>query len=446
MRTLVIGLRATGAVVASWCRARGDDVTVVEERPGQPEYAARKAACEARGVRVVEGHPDWSALIADADLMVPSPGVRPDHPVMVAARAAKIPIRGDLDLAVEAARVPVVVVTVTNGKSTVTTLISAMLEASGRRAPAVGNIGRVALDVVADDLDAIVIEASSFQLHTVTATFRPAVAVVLNLADDHLDWHGSFAAYAAAKANAFRFQGPHDTVVWNQDDPAVADLVLTATGSRIGFTVADPAVGAVGWRDDALIDATGHVLDRWAARRFAPHERANIAAAAAAAVPLGATVRGIASAVTGFQRLHHRTELVGKAGGVDYVDDSKATNPHAAVAAVLGYPSVVLLAGGDSKGVDLGALGAVTNRLRRVVAIGDTPEEVERVFAGSVAVTRAASMRDAVRVAAAAAEPGDVVLLSPACASFDWYSSYSERGDDFRSEVEALIGASEASE
>ncbi len=444
MRALVIGLRATGAVVASWCRARGDDVTVVEERPGQPEYVTRKAACEARGIRVVEGQPDWFALVADADLVVPSPGVRPDHPVMVAAVAAGVPIRGDLDLAVEAARVPVVVVTGTNGKSTVTTLISAMLEASGRRAPAVGNIGRVALEVVADDVDALVIEASSFQLHTVTETFSPAVAVVLNVAEDHLDWHGSFTAYAAAKANAFRFQGPHGAVVWNQDDPAVAELILTATGSKIGFTVADPGVGAVGWRDDALIDAAGRVLGTWEGRGFAPHERANIAAATAAAAIMGATERGIVSAVTGFQRLHHRTELVGKAGEVEYVDDSKATNPHATVAAVRGYPSVVLLAGGDSKGADLGALGAVTDRLRRVIAIGDTPEEIEEVFAGKVGVTRAASMCDAVRSAAEAAKPGDVVLLSPACASFDWYSSYAERGDDFRTEVEALIGTNEA--
>ena len=445
MRTLVIGLRATGAVVASWCRARGDDVTVVEERPGQPEYAARKAACEALGIRVIERRPDWSGLVADADLLVPSPGVRPDHPVMFAAVTGGVPIRGDLDLAVEAARVPVVVVTGTNGKSTVTTLISAMLEASGRRAPAVGNIGRVALDVVDDDVDALVIEASSFQLHTVTATFRPAVAVVLNLAEDHLDWHGSFTAYAAAKANAFRFQGPHDTVVWNQDDPAVAELVRRAIGARIGFTIAVPEVGAVGWRDDSLIGTTERVLGTWAGRDFAPHERANIAAAAAAAARIGATERGISSAVTDFRRLHHRTELVGKAGDVEYVDDSKATNPHAAVAAVLGYPSVVLLAGGDSKGVDLGALGAVTDRLRRVIAIGDTPQEIENVFAGSVAVTRAASMRDAVRAAGEAAQPGDVVLLSPACASFDWYSSYAERGDDFRAEVEALIGTAGAS-
>ncbi len=444
MRTLVIGLRATGAVVAAWCRERGDDVTVTEERPGQPEYAARKAECEALGIRVVEGQPDWSALVADADLVVPSPGVRPDHPVMAAAVAHGVLIRGDLDLAVEAALVPVVVVTGTNGKSTVTTLISAMLEASGERAPAVGNIGRVALEVVHDDVDVLVIEASSFQLHTVTPTFAPAVAVILNLADDHLDWHGSFSAYAAAKAHAFRFQGPTDAVVWNQDDAAVAELISPARGVRIAFTGADPAPGTVGWRGDALMSADGRVVGTWEEREFAPHERANIAAAAAAAALVGATESGIASAVTGFQRLHHRTELVGQAGGVEYVDDSKATNPHAAVAAVLGYPSVVLLAGGESKGVDLGALRAVADRLRHVIAIGDTPEEIEQVFAGTTKVTRAASMCDAVRSASAAAQPGDVVLLSPACASFDWYSSYAERGDDFRAEVEALIGTAEA--
>ena len=444
MRTLVIGLRATGAVVASWCRARGDEVTVTEARPGQPEYAARKAACEASGIRVVEGVPDWSALVADADLVVPSPGVRPDHPVMVAAAAAGVPIRGDLDLAVDAAVVPVVVVTGTNGKSTVTTLISAMLEASGMRAPAVGNIGRVALEVVHDDIDVLVIEASSFQLHTVTPMFAPAVAVILNLAEDHLDWHGSFTAYAVAKANAFRFQGSAGAVVWNQEDAAVAELVGIARGARIAFTGVDPAPGTVGWRSDALINADGRVLGTWEGRKFAPHERTNIAAAAAAAELVGATDPGIASAVTGFRRLHHRTELVGQAGGVEYVDDSKATNPHAAVAAVLGYPSVVLLAGGDSKGGDLGALAAVTDRLRHVIAIGDTPEEIEHVFARTTSVTRAASMRDAVRSAAAAAQPGDVVLLSPACASFDWYSSYAERGDDFRAEVEVLIEAAQA--
>ena len=186
MRVVVVGLRATGAAASGWLRARGDEVTVVEERPGQPEYQERRDAAEAAGITVIEGAPDWVALMSATDLLVPSPGVRPSHPAMIAARAAKVPIRGDLDLAVAAATVPVVVVTGTNGKSTVTTLISAMLERTGVRAPAIGNIGRVALDALADPADVLVIEASSFQLFTVTSSFAPRVAVVLNLADDHL--------------------------------------------------------------------------------------------------------------------------------------------------------------------------------------------------------------------------------------------------------------------
>ena len=438
---LVVGLRATGAVVVEWLRSRGDEVTVVEEHPGQPGYDERRVRAEARGVTVIEGAPDWSELIAATDLLVPSPGVAPGHPAMVAARVAAVPIRGDLDLAVSTAPMPVVVVTGTNGKSTVTTLISAMLERSGVRAPAVGNIGRVALDATSEPVDALVIEASSFQLFTVTPSFVPAVAVILNLADDHLDWHGSFAEYAAAKANAWAFQSIDDLLVFNMDDPLVVDLVRAAASRRIGFTLDRPPAGAVGWDGDTLIDAEGSVVFGGGERpAWAPHERANIAAAAAAALALGATADGITLALREFTRLHHRTESVGKADGVEYVDDSKATNPHAAAAAVRGFPSVVLLAGGDSKGVDLGALGAVTDHLRGVIAIGNNPAEVERVFAGRVPVQRASSMRTAVRAATAMASPGDVVLLSPACASFDWYRSYAERGDDFRAEVEAYLG------
>ena len=447
MRVLVVGLRATGSAVATWLRARGDDVTVVEEDPGQPGYEERKAAALAAGATVIEGAVDWPAQCAAADLMVPSPGVRPTHPAMRAARAAGIPIRGDLDLAVEAARIPVVVVTGTNGKSTVTSLVSAMLEASGRRAPAVGNIGRVALDALTDGADVLVVEASSFQLHTVSKTFAPTVAVVLNLAEDHLDRHGSFDAYVADKSRAFAFQDPASVLVANADDPVVAAAIEIAPARVVRFSLGAPRSGGLGWRGDELVDSTGAVVlslvpgpaSVTPTAPTAPHDRSNIAAAAAAARAAGATDAGIAAAVASFRRLHHRTESVGKAGDVEYVDDSKATNPHAAAAAIRGYSSVVLVAGGVSKGVDLAALRPVAGHLRSVVAIGDTPDEVEAAFAGLVPTRRASSMRDAVRVAHAAAEPGDVVLLSPACASFDWYRSYEERGDDFRREVEALI-------
>jgi UDP-N-acetylmuramoylalanine--D-glutamate ligase len=442
-RVLVVGLRATGAVVVHWLRERGDEVTVVEERPGQAVYAERRAAAEAAGATVVEGSPDWTALLAATDLMVPSPGVAPSHPAMVAAVASGVLVRGDLDLAVEAATVPVVVVTGTNGKSTVTTLISAMLEADGMRAPAVGNIGRVALDAVDSDAEVLVIEASSFQLHSVTATFAPDVAVLLNLADDHLDWHGSFDAYVEAKHNAFRYQGPEDVLVADLDDPRVADLAARAPGRVVGVTAAGPRPGAVSWLGLTLVDEHDRpLLELDEGARMAPHELANVAAAAAAARVLGADPVAIDRAVRGFARLHHRTELVGKAGGVEYVDDSKATNPHATLAAIRGYSSVVLLAGGESKGVDLGTLASEAGRLRGVVAIGNSPEVVEAALGAHVPTVRAATMRAAVREAATMARPGDAVLLSPACASFDWYSSYSERGDDFRREVEALVGES----
>ncbi|MBK5289796.1 MAG: UDP-N-acetylmuramoyl-L-alanine--D-glutamate ligase, partial [Acidimicrobiia bacterium] len=252
-----MGLRATGAVVAEWLHRRGDEVTVVEERPGQPGYAERRAALEAEGMRVIEGRPDWDTLVAGVDLLVPSPGVRPDHPVMTAARRRGVVVRGDLDLAVEAATVPVVVVTGTNGKSTVTMLISAMVEASGRRAPAVGNIGRVALEALAEPADVLVIEASSFQLHTVTPTFAPAVAVLLNLADDHLDWHGSFAAYVADKQHAFQYQDPDGVVVANLDDLAVVDAVRDAPGRVVGFALATTRPGTVTWVHGRLLDADG---------------------------------------------------------------------------------------------------------------------------------------------------------------------------------------------
>jgi len=189
-----------------------------------------------------------------------------------------------------------------------------------------------------------------------------------------------------------------------------------------------------------LVDDAGTVI-LTAPPGAAPHDRANLAAAAAAARAAGATDRAISAAASDFRRLHHRTELVGQAGGVQFVDDSKATNPHAAIAAIRGYERVVLIAGGVSKGVDLGVLGAEHERLAAVVAIGATPGEVEAAFAGRVPTVRAASMRAAVQAARDLAVPGDTVLLSPACASFDWYESYAARGDDFQSEVLAVLGA-----
>jgi UDP-N-acetylmuramoylalanine--D-glutamate ligase len=443
---LVVGLRATGEAVARACARRGDAVTVVEEDPGHRGYAARVRAVQALGATVVErpADGDWTALLTDVDLMVPSPGVRPHHPAFAAAEAAGVTVRGDIDLGLEAAPVPVIAVTGTNGKSTVTTLITAMLNASGVRTVAAGNIGRPLLDVIDEPWEVIVAEVSSFQLHTTTSAFRPAVAVLLNVAEDHLDWHGSFEAYAAVKARVFAHQRDDDLLVANADDAVVADLSATAPAQLVAVSL-DGSDGAYRTDTDYLLTAEGARIATIAELPLrAPHDLTNALCAAAAALRVGADLTGIRSALISFERLHHRVEFVGKASGVEYFDDSKATNPHATLSALDGFERVVLLAGGDSKGIDLGALAPAKERLRAVVAIGKTPDEVERALGGLVPTVRADSMREAVAAAAELAAPGDTVLLSPACASFDWYESYEQRGDDFQYEVRRLLQRSPA--
>lgn len=447
-RVLVVGLRATGEAVARACARHGDTVTVVEEDPGHRGYDARVRAVQALGATVVErpSRDDWPALVARADLMVPSPGVRPDHPAFLAALAAGLEVRGDIDLGLAAARVPVIAVTGTNGKSTVTTLTTAMLNASGVRAVAAGNIGRPLLDVVDEPWEVVVVEVSSFQLHTTTAAFRPRVAVLLNVAEDHLDWHGSFDAYAAVKARVFAEQQGDDLLVANLDDPVVRELSAAAPARCVGVTLAG-ATGTYRTSGDHLVTAAGSTIAAISELPLrAPHDLTNSLCAAAAALETGADLIGVRAALLSFERLHHRVEFVGKASGVEYFDDSKATNPHATLSALDGFERVVLLAGGDSKGIDLGALAPAKERLRAVVAIGKNPDEVERALGGLVPTVRAGSMRAAVEAAAELAVPGDTVLLSPACASFDWYESYEQRGDDFQREVRRLLdGPADAS-
>jgi UDP-N-acetylmuramoylalanine--D-glutamate ligase len=438
---LVVGLRATGAAVVRAAARRGDSVTVVEEDPGQRAYESRVDEARGLGVTLVE-RPDpgvWTDLVTDADLMVPSPGVRPGHPAFAAAIAAGVPIRGDIDLGMEAARVPVVAVTGTNGKSTVTTLITAILNASGVRAESAGNIGRPLLDVVEEPWDVIVAEISSFQLHTTTAAFRPRVAVLLNVAEDHIDWHGSFAEYTAVKARVFEHQRDEDVLVANLDDPIVRELAASAPSRTVGITLADIEGMYTAGHGFLLTPAGDEIVEIASLPSRLPHDLSNALAATAAAVAVGGRVDAAGEVLTNLPRLHHRVESVGKASGVEYFDDSKATNPHATLSALAGFERVVLLAGGDSKGVDLGVLAQARDRLAAVVAIGDTPREVERALGDVVPTVRASSMAAAVDAAADLAQPGDTVLLSPACASFDWYESYEQRGDDFQQEVRRLI-------
>jgi UDP-N-acetylmuramoylalanine--D-glutamate ligase len=439
--TLVVGLGVTGEAVARRLAGAGP-VTVVDDDPSAARFAERAAALEALGVRVV-GAPsagELAELVGAADLVVPSPGVPEAHPVYDLAGRAGVPLRSEIELAGAAATargLPLVAVTGTNGKTTVTTLVAEMLAAGGLRAVAAGNIGRPLLDAVHDDVDVVVAEVSSFQLRF-TETFRPRVAVLLNVAEDHLDWHPTFQDYLAAKARIFANQSGGDVLVYNADDEAVAGVAKTAHRA-VAFTLRSrPASwklhdGHLVRPDDQPVMAVADLARR------GPHDIANALAASAAAGELGAPDAALRRVLTTFAGLPHRVTPVGQSGGVTFVDDSKATNPHAALAALAGFDSVVLVAGGRNKGLDLGVLGREAARIRAVVAIGEAAGEVEAAFAGVRPVHRAGSMAEAVRLAAGLAEPGDTVLLSPACASFDRYTSYAARGDDFAQQVRALL-------
>jgi UDP-N-acetylmuramoylalanine--D-glutamate ligase len=442
-RYLVVGLGVTGEAVARRLVADGP-VTVVDDRPDSAAFATRAAGLEALGVTVVGGPtPEQLAgLVAGAELVVPSPGVPEAHPVYGLAAQAGVPLHSEIELAGAAAArrgIPLVAVTGTNGKTTVTTLIAEMLSAGGRRALAAGNIGRPLLDAVHDDVDVVVAEVSSFQLRF-TETFRPRVAVLLNVAEDHLDWHPSFEDYVAAKARIFARQSGDDLLVFNADDEAVAEVAKTAPARSVAITLHSGAGGSWRLENDRLRRPDGATLiAAHDLARSGPHDIANALAAAAAAAELGTLNEALRQVLASFSGLPHRVTPVGQSGGVTFVDDSKATNPHAALAALAGFESVVLLAGGRNKGLDLGVLRTEAGRIRAVVAIGEAAGEVEACFAGLRPVRRAGSMAEAVRLGAELAEPGDTVLLSPACASFDWYTSYAARGDDFAREVKALL-------
>jgi UDP-N-acetylmuramoylalanine--D-glutamate ligase len=439
VRHLVVGLGVSGDAIARALLARGGDVVVVEEAPTDATRA------RGDGLRVVESpSPDaLAALVRDVDVVVPSPGVPAHHAVFALARDAGTEVLGEVELASRWTSVPIVAVTGTNGKTTVTTLIREILDQSGLNAVSAGNIGRPLAEAVEGEADVLVVEVSSFQL-ALTSTFRPRVAVWLNVADDHLDAHGSFEAYVAAKARIWANQRDGDVAVVNADDAFVVEAARSAPANVITFGLGDDPTPDWHLAGGALRRPDGsELLDVDLLPRSLPHDVANALAAVAAGDAAGASADGARLALTGFVSLPHRVSLVVDAGGVRWYDDSKATNPHAALAAIRGFESVVLLAGGRNKGLDLGALTEARDRIRAVVAIGDAAPDVVRAFEGvGTPVQSAATMDAAVHLASRFARPGDAVLLSPGCASFDWYANYAERGDDFARAVHALVGAS----
>jgi UDP-N-acetylmuramoylalanine--D-glutamate ligase len=430
-KVLVLGLGMSGRSAAAFCAAQGAAVVAADERPR--EALAPLDDLAARVTVVCGGRfPDP----ADFDLVVPSPGVPPARYAERTRRAW-----GDVELAWRALSVPVVAITGTNGKSTVTRMLEAMLQAAGLRAEAAGNVGRPALELVGRPLDAAVLEVSSFQLES-TEAFRPRVAVILNVTPDHLDRHGSFAAYLEAKARILAQQEAEDAAVLSRDDPPTWSLAPRVRGRLYQVSARGPVTRGV------HVDAGALVLQDGGAPRvlsldgvaLAGCDLENAAAALAAAWAMGADPGRALAALPRFAALPHRCEVVGEVGGVAYVNDSKATNPGAALRALERFPQpIVWLAGGRDKGLDFEPLGAAARgRVRAAILFGESAAALERILAGVAPAERSADLESAVRRAAALARPGDVVLLSPACASYDQFRSYEERGERFRAAVREL--------
>jgi UDP-N-acetylmuramoylalanine--D-glutamate ligase len=439
VRVLVHGLAIAGAATVRALLARGHQVVVTDDRRSE----ASQELAAALGVELGATPADLDAFVTEFDEIVPAPGVPETHPLVLTALRHGVPLASEIELAGrwEAERPggprPILAVTGTDGKTTTTLMAAAMLEAGGRRTVASGNTDVPFVDAIDLPLDAHVVECTSFRLAW-THTFRADAAVWLNLAPDHLNWHRSMDTYEAAKARIFELQHADDVAIGSIADPIVMRHLAVAPARRITFGAsgADYHVEG-GW----LTGPRGRIAEVASMRRSLPHDRTNALAAAAMVLETGLVDEdAVAEALATFTGPPHRIEPLGEFGGIAWYDDSKATTPHAASVAVRAFDRVVLIAGGRNKGLDLSPLAGDLDRVVGVVAIGEAAEEVATVFAGRRPLRRAASMAEAVAAAADLAAPGDVVLLSPGCASFDWYpdGGYPARGADFRHHVHLL--------
>ncbi len=427
-RAVVVGYGVTGRAVADFLTRSGASVRVFDD--GEIGMESSHS-----GVTVSRPGEDFRFVVEQADLVVVSPGVPRSHPVYGTSSS---PV-SELELAYRHAAIPMIAVTGTNGKTTVTTLITEMLSRAGLRARAVGNIGTSIISMLDVDLDYFVVEASSFQLATIES-FRPRVAVWTNFTPDHLDWHLGIDHYKASKARIFENQGRGDVAIVNGSDPVVSKSALAHGVRRLAFGLGRFDFGLSEDRS-ALVGEGKAFLNVSEMSRAFPHDLENALASAAAAFSIGVDLDDIAAVLRGFKGLSHRVELVGTLDGVSFYDDSKATTPASVMAAVGGFESVVLIAGGKNKGLDLSPLASLSSKLKSVIAIGDAAGDIVSVFSEvpGIPVATATSMTEAVAMAFDSASAGDSVLLSPGCTSFDWYKSYGERGDDFRAVVESLI-------
>jgi UDP-N-acetylmuramoylalanine--D-glutamate ligase len=435
---LVYGIAIAGEAVAHALRDRGVRVLVADDAPNDAKIAVAAAV----GAELVAS-PDAATLdelVSMADMVCPAPGVPETHAVIVAAQRHGIPIRTEIDLAYEWEQQraggprPMLAVTGTDGKTTTTMMAAAMLRCAGLKVAAAGNTELPLIAALDTDVDAFVVECSSFRLNWIEH-FRSEASVWLNLAPDHQNWHVSMDAYEQAKARMWKYNRATDVAVGFAADPVVMRNLAAATGRRLSF-----GSGSADYRleGDILTGPAGPIADRSTMTRELPHDVSNALAAAAISIESGlAGAAAVAEALATFEHPPHRIEPVGEFGGAQWFNDSKATTPHAVITAIRGFHDVVLLAGGRNKGLDLASIATEHHRVKAVVALGEAAPIIREAFVAWCPVVEVTSMQAAVSAAAALAGRGDTVLLSPGCASFDWYpdGGYPARGDDFKRRV-----------
>lgn len=437
-RVVVVGAGQSGRAAAELLASKGARVTLNDAGAVEPEGADRL-----RGLGIaIEMGPHRAELLAAADLVVLSPGVPPSQPAIQAARRAGVPVIGDVELASRWLSGRIIAITGTKGKSTTTSLTARMLREAGIPSTAGGNLG-IALSAQVSDSrpDVIhVVEVSSFQLE-MTETFHPWVAVVMNLSPDHLDRHASFEEYAAAKRRIFRNQTAGDWAVINADDPEALALARGARARRLDFALDTPLTDGVTVEEGAIVRRidrrTTPLLPVTSVRLPGRHLLADVLAAAAVGCVAGIPSDAMRRAVEGFTGLEHTLERVGELDGVRFINDSKATNIAAAKRAIETFDGgVVAIMGGRYKGGEFADLrSTVGARADAIVTIGEASDQIHEALGPVVPVHHAGSMADAVRQAFALARPGGVVLLAPACSSFDMFKDYAARGRAFKEEV-----------
>lgn len=441
-RILVLGAGVSGRAAARFCVARGGLVTLADDA-AREKLAPEVAELEALGVAVAAG--SLAGAGTAYELAILSPGIAVENPVVAALRAADCEVIGEIELAWRFTTVPVVAVTGTNGKTTVTKLIGKLLESAGKKVYVCGNVGDPMLNAIGCDYDCLVVEVSSFQLET-CPTFRPKVAVWLNLTPDHLDRHGDMEGYARAKGRIFANQTSSDAAVVNREDGWGWKLAKESAATILPYTT-DRKIGVGSWLEGeeivVLMPGTDGV--RLPAKPMALpglHNVGNAMAAALAVSALGVPAKSVWGEALAFKGLGHRIEKFMEWRGVSFVDDSKATNVDAAVRAIETIDGpIVWLAGGVEKGSDYLPLRAGLEKYARLmVMVGPNTARMARELEGAAPLAMAKDWPEGVRLAVEAARPGDTVLLAPACSSFDFFKSYAERGDVFRKLAEEETG------